>query len=97
MKDEFDKPDWEKVRAAIQKQFDGRRKELRDTIDEQRQAHIERLDKQLPRAEEKEERDASLEQIEISLQERLQKQLEKIEHEEQERLRREMKFYDRER
>lgn len=95
--DEFEKPKWNQVRAAIQKQFDGRRKEVRDTIDEQRQEHIERLDKELPGAEQKEERDASLEQIEISLQERLQRQLEKIEHEQQERLRREMKFFDRER
>jgi hypothetical protein len=95
--EEFDKPEWEKVRAAIQKQFDGRRKEVNDTIAELREKRIELLEKEHPGPDEKEVRDIALEQYEIGLKELQQRQLTQVERDQQERLRREMKFYDRER
>ena len=95
--EEFDKPEWAKVRAAIQKQFDGRRKEVNDTIAELREKRIDLLEREHPGPDQKEVREAGLEQYEIGLQEMLQRQLAQVERDQQERLRREMKLHDRER
>lgn len=97
MTDEFDKPEWAKVRAAIQKQFDGRRKEVRDTIDEMQEKRIAHLEEEHPGPDQKEVREVGLEEYEIGLKELMQRQLARIERDEQDRLRREMKLYDRER
>lgn len=95
--DEFEKPEWKQVRAAIQKQFDVRRQEVADTIAELREKRIEHLEKEHPGEDEKEVREVGLEQYEIGLQELQQRQLAQVDRDQQERLRREMKFYDRER